>query len=214
MKWRWLAIYAAIVAVLFTALIVVYLLVSGGGSREPSWKGIKLTEWMYGHLSINHGEFFDNDGVTAIKAIGTNGLPTLIKMLGTKDSALETMFIGWFHGHLAIEKRACASTAIEILGTNAFSAIPDLVKLTKNEDKDVRNESLFCLSRLQPEKEVLLPVLKERLQDSEADVQERAARILAKRYPEDAERLRVYDLFPKLKRSSTNSTQTNTPTGK
>ena len=59
--------------------------------------------------------------------------------------------------------------------------------------------ALVCLDCVGPAKDTLLPILKVGLRDSENFVKTVSAEILAKRYPENAEELGIYQLYPQFK---------------
>lgn len=55
---------------------------------EPTYKGRTLTSWLHGYIGITIGE--DEQAVVddAIRHIGTNGIPIMLRMLQAKDSDL------------------------------------------------------------------------------------------------------------------------------
>lgn len=94
----------------------------------------------------------------AIRLIGTNGIPYLLKELQRTDSRLEQMIakiapkVG-FSPHkpmlaTAEGKRAQALTALRILGTNALVAIPELTRMTNHSVATIRYSSHLILSGL------------------------------------------------------------------
>src|SRR5436309_2139027 len=79
--------------------IVVVLLVAGvsglllwlvGGPREPVYQGRTLSSWLDHHVpsSAAHPPYNSpgwQKAEEALRAIGTNGIPTLLEMIGAKE---------------------------------------------------------------------------------------------------------------------------------
>lgn len=63
------------------------------GSREPRYDGKKLSEWLdqYRHADFESGP--DSETATAIRSIGTNAIPLLLKYLSVKDSVLRNQLV-------------------------------------------------------------------------------------------------------------------------
>jgi len=81
----------------------------------------------------------------ALRQMGTNTLPFLLKRLGTKDSRIKPKIEEWAGKQDVIrvrlndnahKDRATAVAAFEILGPVAKPAIPDLQKMLNNTDND------------------------------------------------------------------------------
>jgi hypothetical protein len=194
------------VALLFTA------------PQEPSYGGKKLSELLYdrpmaGNLfdvrRLAGGNYFMiwDESADAVRAIGRKALPTLLGMLEASDSALTRKFIKLAseqrlittHFHFDGEKHQAAMVGFSALGTNALSAVPELIQLSRHADATVRETALVCLDCVAPAKDTLLPVLEAGLRDSDNRVKSVSAEILAKRYPDSAERLGIYELYPQFK---------------
>src|SRR5262245_14078553 len=59
-------------------------------AREPTFEGRPLTRWLDHHVPSSaaippYGSPGWNKAHEAIRNIGTNGIPTLLKMIGTRD---------------------------------------------------------------------------------------------------------------------------------
>jgi hypothetical protein len=98
--------------------------------REPTYDGIPYTRLLYGGPGIT----VDRD--KAIRAIGTNAIPTLLRMLQTKER---------FWNYNSLYRPSMAVNGFERLGPAGSPAIPDLVKLTRSEDPVTRLDALICL---------------------------------------------------------------------
>ena len=119
-------------------------------AREPVHEGQKLSEWMERHLPSSaanppYGSEGWKKAHEAIRNIGTNGIPTLLKMISATDNGFKRRFLKWASTqprlHLryrpAYQLNEEAEYAIEILGTNAVGAVPGLTKIYQ----DARSES-------------------------------------------------------------------------
>ncbi len=182
------------------------------GPKEPSYHGKTLTEWLDcsrgAWITVGIDEWADldpntpvfpnvDDSIDAIRKIGTNGLPFLLKLIQATDSPLKTRLIRIAndqkvmptHFRTEDEKVKSAFFAFHILGNDALPVIPNLVQLTKSSEVGIRQVALLCLDTLHPQKHIFLPVLKDALQDSDPVVRNIATLTIRSRFPEDAGRL-------------------------
>lgn len=151
----------------------------------------------------------------AVKAIGTNAIPTLLEYVRAKDSGVTHMvaapigprsFVGdWFPS--AGEKHAMAQAGFTILAKDALPAQSALVALTKDSDPTVRLTAFECLFFIvQPDYKSLTTILVPFGHDPDHYNRERAAEhmrtYVALIAPDEAEKAGVYEAFPEL-RSST-----------
>jgi HEAT repeat protein len=138
------AIWAASVP---AVLVVVGFLVAQV-SREPSYHGKSLSEWLdevrggIDRIIINPYEREAKIDMArfAVRQIGTNAVPHLIRMLGARDSPTLLKFesLLWklgikFATERADVKNQRALAGFEILGHAANSAIPELLSLLNRE---------------------------------------------------------------------------------
>lgn len=176
---------------------------------EPVYEGHRLTEWLYENWKgpPPDREFVGpsgtkSDSERAIRAIGTNALPTLLKLMAAKDSALKTQFTSLLRRQSLLKinlvdahsQRFQAYLGFKILGPDAKDAVPGLVKLARSDDVDIRDFSLGALDFLNPDKKDFLPLLVDLIRDSrrspydpDPSVGYRAAGILYRRFPEETE---------------------------
>jgi hypothetical protein len=134
------------------------------GPKEPKYQGKTLTQWLYHEFPrLSNGSYLelvgdrviycDDETDGAIVAIGTNGLPVLLRLLGARDGAIKTGFMKFanrqsvikMHVHSAHEKHQAALLGFCWLGSNALSAVPELIKLTGDDNAEVREDALVCL---------------------------------------------------------------------
>ena len=78
------------------ALVIVVILASAGllvvGSlppREPLYQGKPLSYWLQGCIGTNPSSRSWRQSTDAVQAIGTNAIPTLLRLLQAQDSALQ-----------------------------------------------------------------------------------------------------------------------------
>lgn len=206
--------------------------------REPSYEGRTLTEWLnlyYRSFSANEPNrpaLYDAS-TNAIKHIGTNAIPFLIKKLTSRETNFQKhlrlsipklprsllrvpffqrsliQFLSTTHGWDQFQGRE----GLKILGTDALSAVPALARLTKHPDPHVRAMALDSLRSIHPKPEIFLPILLQAMHDPDAGTQMLSAAILADLYPEEADYAGVYKLYPALKPADTNNIFTNQPFG-
>ena len=79
--------------------------------------------------------------------------------------------------------RQCAASALGFIGPDAKSAASALLVTAKDRDDQVRNSSLFALSHIHAEPELVLPGLIAGLDDSFSIARENAAIALARYGP-------------------------------
>jgi hypothetical protein len=110
---------------------------------EPSYKGKTLSAWLedYGpsqgpEEKYGTGYRYSPQTEEALRNIGTNAIPTLLLMVRAKDSPLKSKvmeFLGrhdWIKIKLspASDKNRAACDAFRVLGAQAKTAVPELVR--------------------------------------------------------------------------------------
>lgn len=130
-------------AILLAAGTGVLWLVLNSSNSEPVYKGRRLSAWLE-----DATEFTDVDtqrqAVEAIKAIGTNGLPSLIRMMRSKDSQFKLGLIELsrkqqfvkFQPELASSVHQRAAYGCAILRSEARPAISTLMDLLQVQHDD------------------------------------------------------------------------------
>ena len=160
----------------------------------------------------------DVDGVTTFRAIGSNAVPVLLGLISTTEGNLKFKLKNLVNNQslikarisTAADVRSLGETGFFILGDKARSATPELLKLTNHREAVVRGSALYCLSAVHAINEVFLPVLQQRLLDTNPGVRLEAAFFLSDSYPSDAERLGVFTTYPMLRNTNSHSTVTIT----
>jgi hypothetical protein len=209
-------------------LLVVMVLIGGGlawqlfENREPRYQGRNLTQWLeiYNDAAASAAKTNRMDTIVearnAVRSIGTNAVPFLLKKLSARETPIERRFKrlagsqSWIHFHFA-NRRTLAYAGFHILGEEARSAAPALAQLTRHRDREVRFFALESLSSLNLDAASLLPTLLQVIHDPDPDIRSIAAQILSNLSPEEAEKAGVYHEFPELKLISTQPSATETP---
>ncbi len=149
---KWPLILGCVVAVFALALLLT-------GYREPSYQGRKLSQWMNAFYNSLGGdpetpEYLE--AAAAVRHMGTNALPHLLKWISSQPSRSKTRekLAAWMHklpervipqfGHDWICEDARrvrigrATVAFQILGTNAAPALPQLFRLANDPTDEER----------------------------------------------------------------------------
>ncbi|MGO8925639.1 MAG: HEAT repeat domain-containing protein [Limisphaerales bacterium] len=110
--------------------------------REPVYQGKRLQVWLLEYLLDNNSGNSKMAG-DAVQQIGTNAIPTLLKMLGKKNSKLvdwwdrhisEILYLPvdvrypWYY-HRAFYLHQEAEMGFKILGADAQQAVPRLIRI-------------------------------------------------------------------------------------
>ncbi|HZQ48457.1 MAG TPA: HEAT repeat domain-containing protein [Verrucomicrobiae bacterium] len=204
-------------------LLLGWLVVHVTRAKEPSYQGRTLTSYLAGPWVQVDGPQQENPHYgpdeKAIRAIGTNGIPTLLRLIQAHDPPWKAKLISWLkRQHMvhidiqdATERRDLGILGFSILGEEAKSAVPDLVILIHGRDPAVRTKAVRCLSSIHPGKETLVPIMVQLLRDPQPEVQDVAGWALYLDYPEEAEKAGVHKMIPELKTPATNTVEAGTP---
>jgi HEAT repeat protein len=143
------------------------------GFHEPAYQGKTLRVWMsawHKNLLANQGSpgrAERDQAQAAIKSIGADALPMLLRMAGAKDSVLKKRLIALaskqsiirFHLQPADDYHATATRGFSALGPDAKPAVPALIGLLRDKDPQVRASAAQCLSLIGPEAANAVPDL-------------------------------------------------------
>jgi hypothetical protein len=224
--------------------IVVAVILLGGmaiaifRAREPRYQGRTLTEWIeraepasnksWVHPSLTSLWLYDptdpawQAASNAVKQIGPDAVPLLLKWAQTKDSPSKSKLIAWLHAHPSLhfqfkpadEYHFRALFGFASLGNEAKPAWPALKQMIEDRDSKCRICALNCLAKSQPDQETLLPVLLRLIHDPDRHVQYNAGLIFRSRYSRDAETAGVYKIFPGWKNFLTPQTNAGVTSAK
>ncbi|MBI3852359.1 MAG: hypothetical protein HY298_19050 [Verrucomicrobia bacterium] len=196
--------------------------------REPSYQGRTLTQWLEPEPQPKRRNPFNTrferdpkspEVQRAIKAIGTNAIPTLLKMIQAKDSLLKTRLNSLLDRQTIIHlrfrsasvRRGMAWDGFAILAKEAKSAAPSLALLTKDSDVGVRVAARESLLRVTSDKELLVPVLLEACHDSASGREFFAAATLEHIAPQELEKLGIPGPLRSIHNQAKNNVETNEP---
>jgi HEAT repeat protein len=121
----------------------------GERQSEPLWHGRSLTSWV-DDLARGSSKEVREPAEEAIRQIGPKALPTLLRMLRARDSALNRGLL-WLNRkqhvvHLSVrparEEQMQAVLAFEALGPVAKPAIPELRKMLLNTEPEAVADAL------------------------------------------------------------------------
>ena len=155
------------IAIAIVALALIGVIVwQVARQREPVYKGRTLTSWLRDDLDPNlenhHGTY------EALLQIGTNGIPTYLRLLRKKDSALKVKVIGWVdrqklrkNPFISAERwNAEGMKGFYLLRTNARAAVPDLIEIAKqNISADSQELAISSLGYIGPPAKAAVPFL-------------------------------------------------------
>jgi hypothetical protein len=141
---------------------------------EPAYAGKSLSTWMDIYYSRSTRTKWPNEeAAKAIRQIGTNGIPTLLRMVRAKDSyfrqkaarLLEKQSVVSVKLQSADHYHAMSSWGFSALGSIARPAVPALIDLLKDKDPTVRGVAAQALACIGPEAKEAVPALVESLRE-------------------------------------------------
>ena len=139
--------------------------------REPVERGKRLGVWLDRYRksfpavgeSAHDGAREDAEG--AIRKIGTNALPALLKMVQAKDSAVSKMVVRVFGLPSEDYYHTQSADGFSILGTGAKPAVRDLIRALDDKGAGVRACAAKCLGAIGPQANEALPRLRQLFRD-------------------------------------------------
>lgn len=163
-----------IAVALFLAGVVALLLWMASTPPEPVYEGRTLSSWLDHHVPSSAARPpYNSPGwhkaEEALRAIGTNGIPTLLEMIGAKEpSPMMQKFLrvatryhwtGIKH-RSAMEQNEEAEYAFRVLNTNGVSAVPELIRIYKaNVSPSSQRCAAMALGHIGRRAQAALPVL-------------------------------------------------------
>ena len=155
------------------------------GPREPFFEGRSLTSWLERHVPTSAADPpYNSPGWKkadeALLRIGTNGIPTLLKMIRAKDPPLlmlKLLETARRHRWMGINYRYASSRqeeaeyAFKVLGTNAVPAVPELIKIyEENVSASSRMCAALALGHIGRGAQAAVPVFLRHFTHTNADV--------------------------------------------
>lgn len=163
----------------FSIGVWVWLVVQYPGSG-PIYEGRRLSVWMdqyraYWRKRESPADLDKAEAARqAVLAIGAEAVPTLLQMVAAKDSRLTAKAKALLRKQQIIKVelhppnylQAKATTGFALLGQTARPAIPGLIELLSDSDREVRAAAAHCLSFFGPEAREAIPHLIKLLDDT------------------------------------------------
>ncbi|HUR47885.1 MAG TPA: hypothetical protein VMZ27_18525 [Candidatus Saccharimonadales bacterium] len=151
-------------AVLLLCLAALYLWRSRA-NHEPSFHNHKLSFWIQGLAITGIARKGPTDEQReAVRAIGTNGIPYYLQTMGREPGKLRKAWLAslskgmvWLRNDHSYESTPeyftarGATVALRLLGPNADSALPQLLRYATNSPRrDLSYKAIYCLAALSP----------------------------------------------------------------
>lgn len=136
--------------------------------EEPVYQGKTLSKWLAACAAGDRDRGPETQSEAAIRKIGTNGIPTLLRLIQTPDSYFrsklkalmekQTFIEAYFEA--AEDSRYMAWHGFEVLGEAGKGAVPDLLTLAKKPSGTVgRGEVILALGCIDPSAQATIPAL-------------------------------------------------------
>jgi hypothetical protein len=165
---KWVYIALAVLLVILAGVIAW----QGLRLREPVYQGKRLSVWLAqqgtNHFMATRDSEMDKQGQTAIRQIGTNALPMLIKRLRARDTRLKQVMMTWaqrqklvhFKFKTANRRHLEAEAGYEALGPLASAQVPSLIDVFSNDPSpEVRYITANVLGYIGPDARAAGPAL-------------------------------------------------------
>jgi len=106
-------------------------------NREPVYEGEPLSFWLQGYDQDQRTETSIQAADQALQHLGTNAIPTLLRLIQAEDPPLERKLFAWLgkqhyvkvHHISDFERRNQALIGFGKLGADGRGAVPDLLKI-------------------------------------------------------------------------------------
>lgn len=186
-------------AVLAAALVLGGLgaVLCRSNSREPEYAGRTLHSWLAKAEEVwLRGSALTKDPVqdevaSAVRKIGTNALPELIRLLESRDGAISRGLAAWghacpelpFHPAGAEQKHIRALLGFKFLGPVAGPAVPKLIALLQSSEEETALLAARALARIGPAATNAVPSLIKNLSDPDLSVRLAATNALRRIAP-------------------------------
>ncbi len=141
--------------------------------KEPEYRGRSLTFWL--EQEVDNGGL-DPEAETAIRAMGADALPELLRMLGTKDTAIRRSLVAlsqklkWFAIRPRDQRLVLGFHGFLALGAAALPVAPDLIRYLDNPDPQVRGYAAFALGRIGSGAQAAIPKLIRNLSNGSTNI--------------------------------------------
>lgn len=163
---------------------------------EPLYQGKALSSWLeaydpYLRWNIKPSQKQEVDA--AVRHIGTNAIPTLLRMLRARDGRLKARFLEVLNKQRIVKFNPtppaenlhfAAATAFAVLGAEASDAVPELINIYKqNISESSQYHTVLALSMIGPPSNAAVPTLVESMSASNAEMRLCIVSALARIHP-------------------------------
>jgi HEAT repeat protein len=142
-------------------------------SSEPWYHGKSLSAWLEKALQNDEVEnalqdiYLDTPSARAVRAMGRDALPTLLRMAHTRDTPLRRSIIDlstkcdWLRLHPQPFENIQIKTAYGflVLGPEAKTAVPEMISMLNDPAPEVRVLAAFAIGRIGPDGAPAIPAL-------------------------------------------------------
>ncbi len=137
---------------------------------EPVYQGKRLSQWLTDITADgDHFSLVDREPAEdAVRHMGTNAIPTALRLLRVKDSALKLKLISLAQErhllkayYVTASARNCqAAIAFHVLGAQAKGAVPSLLRIAEeNISPESRSFAISALGSVGPDAAAAVPLL-------------------------------------------------------
>jgi hypothetical protein len=178
-----------LVSLLIAILGVISWLILRQHDPEPVYNGKPLTYWLDSLINrTSHPSQVEAE--KAVQKIGTNAIPTLLRLLRTRDSKFKLNLIQLTHKqHLvnlkwntALFQHIQAETGFRCLGPNGKSALPDLIEIYNKRPPGQYNDAPWVIpsifAAMGPAAADAVPQLAQDTADADRSIRSRAVLVL------------------------------------
>ena len=187
----------AVVAVLAVALVGV-IVWQAWPPNEPVYQGKPLSFWMKPKWMGSPGRsgmpvLKGDNADAAVRQAGTNAIPTLLRLLRARDSALKIKLMALAQKQHVIKIEfipaegwnGAAVAGFSVLGTNGQNAVPELIDIAnQNISHESQLDALFALGNIGPPAKAAIPSLLCFVTNADSDVRDIAMFALGRTHAE------------------------------
>jgi len=174
------------------AVLAVIIIAFWPEKKEPEYRGKKLSEWLHGQplfVQVPGGRnaWMEEQSGEAVRHIGTNALPFLVKWLRyerpawrDKASAAYEKWPGplfrhsmarWLSRGKPERLSDAAMVCFQFLGPDAAPAVPELIGMLKDSKAPLTSKrAVFCLGCIGPKARAAVPYLRQLARASRSDI--------------------------------------------
>jgi HEAT repeat protein len=149
--------------------------------REPVYHGKALSFWLEEYYGTANDKEANEENAKALRAIGTNAFPHLLKMLGSRQPAYKrraNALFRWLHpGNYFFDQKYThdiAADGFRAFGPDAQPAVPGLAALLDEKDFGIQFATLRALKHIGPAASNAVSALTRHLQDADIVIRDEA----------------------------------------